>query len=78
MAFAALQAFLGEASGNRLEALYVLAITTGMRQGELLALRWKEANLERRTLQSRRTLAAIKDGVAVYTSPKSGRDRNIT
>lgn len=29
----------GEA-GERLEALYVLAVHTGMRQGELLALKW--------------------------------------
>lgn len=69
--------FLGSAKGDRLEALYVLAITTGMRQGELLALRWEDINLERRTLQVRRTLAAIKDGVAVYRSPKSGRGRSI-
>jgi integrase len=28
------------ADGDRLEALYVLALTTGLRQGELLALKW--------------------------------------
>ena len=27
-------------SGERLEALYVLALMTGLRRGELLALRW--------------------------------------
>ena len=32
--------FLAAASGDRLEALYVLAAHTGMRQGELLALKW--------------------------------------
>ena len=31
---------LAAAAGDRLEALYVIAVTTGMRQGELLALRW--------------------------------------
>lgn len=31
------KAFLAIASGTRLEALYVLALTTGMREGELLA-----------------------------------------
>ena len=29
--------------GDELEALYVLAVTTGMRQGELLGLRWEES-----------------------------------
>src|SRR5215211_6611517 len=32
---------LRAASEDRLEALYILAIYTGMRQGELLALRWQ-------------------------------------
>jgi integrase len=32
------RAFLDHFVGNRHEALYALAITTGMRQGELLAL----------------------------------------
>ena len=31
------------AKGDELEALYILAITTGMRQGELLGLRWEES-----------------------------------
>src|SRR5947209_1568362 len=31
---------LAAAAGERLEALYVLALHTGMRQGELLGLRW--------------------------------------
>src|SRR5439155_7300456 len=31
--------FLSAAKGDRLEALYVVAVTTGMRQGELLGLR---------------------------------------
>ena len=32
--------------GDRLEALYVLAVTTGMRQGELLALRWQDVDVK--------------------------------
>ena len=34
--------FLEAAHGDRLETLYVLAIHTGLRQGELLALRWED------------------------------------
>jgi integrase len=29
-------------SGDRLEALYVVAVTAGLREGELLALRWED------------------------------------
>jgi integrase len=37
---------LSAARGDRLEDLYVLAITTGMRQGELLGLQGGDVNLE--------------------------------
>jgi integrase len=36
------RALLGAVEGDELEALYVLAVMTGMRQGELLALRWRD------------------------------------
>ena len=45
--------FLDAAAGDRLEALYVLALTTGMRQGELFRLRWQDVDLEGRTLSVR-------------------------
>ncbi len=38
---------LHAAHGERFEALYVLAITAGLRRGELLGLRWEDADLER-------------------------------
>jgi integrase len=50
------------ASGDRLEALYVVAVTTGMRRGELQGLKWEDLDLEARTLQVRRTLSEPKGG----------------
>jgi integrase len=47
---------LDAARGDRIEALYVLAVTTGMRQGELLALKWQDIDLDNATLSVRRTL----------------------
>ncbi len=47
---------LAAAPGERFEALYVLAINTGMRQGELLALKWEDVDLEGGRLRARRTL----------------------
>jgi integrase len=41
---------------DRLEALYVLAITTGMRQGELFGLRWTDVNLRAGSLRLVRQL----------------------
>ena len=48
------------ARGDRLEALYVLAVTTGLRQGELLGLKWDDIDLEVGTLQVRHTLTTAK------------------
>jgi integrase len=45
---------LNTVQGDRLEALYVVAIQSGLQQGELLALRWEDVDLEARTVQVRR------------------------
>jgi integrase len=59
---------------DRLEALYVLAINTGLRQGELLGLKWDDVDLEDGSLQVRRTLTVTKDG-PVFTTPKTTGSR---
>jgi integrase len=59
---------------DRLEALYVLAVTTGLRQGELLGLKWEDVDLEAGTLQVRRTLATAKGGPQL-TAPKTKGSR---
>ena len=47
---------LDAAREDRLEALYVLAVTTGIRRGELLGLHWRDVSLDQGTLQVRYTL----------------------
>ena len=47
---------LAAASGSRFEALYVVAIHTGLRRGELLGLKWTDADLDAGTLTVRRSL----------------------
>lgn len=56
--------------GEPLEALYVLAVTTGARQGELLALRWQDVDLEAGTINVNATLTRI-DGAWNRTNPKT-------
>ena len=63
------RALLEAATGDRLHALYVLALTTGLRQGELLALHWADVDLESGVLQVRGTLHRV-PGVSV--SEQSG------
>jgi len=38
---------LDSAKGNRLEALYAVALACGLRMGEILGLRWNSIDLER-------------------------------
>ncbi len=58
---------LQTARGDRLEALYVVAVQSGLRQGELLALRWEDVNLEARTVQVCRTIT--RDGGKLAIGP---------
>jgi integrase len=53
---------LTTARGDRLEALYVLAIHTGMRRGELLGLKWGDIELNSSTVRIRRSLTRIDNG----------------
>lgn len=48
---------LAAAEGDELEALWRLAITTGMRRGEILGLRWSDIDFAAGTLAVRRTLS---------------------
>jgi len=65
---------LESARGDRLEALYVLALNTGLRQGELLALQWEDVELEDAVLRVRRTLTRTGGKVDVGP-PKTNNSR---
>lgn len=69
------QYFLDFLRGHKYEALFVLAVTTGMRRGELLALHWSDIDLEFARLQVRRTLAYIRGRGYVETDPKTKSSR---
>ena len=56
-------------------ALYVLAVTTGMRIGELLGLRWGDVDLGASKLVVRRALQRQNDAGLVFVEPKTGRSR---
>src|SRR5207253_3666815 len=49
-------ALLAAAEDDPLEALYVLAVMLGMRQGELLGLQWADVDWEAGRVQVRHTL----------------------
>jgi integrase len=70
------RALLEAAKGDRLEALYVLAVSAGLREGELLGLRWEDVDLARGVVRVRRQLTRTKDGLS-FTAPKRGRSRGV-
>lgn len=61
--------------------MYVLAMHCGLREGELLALRWEDVDLDaaRPALLVRRTFSRGEDGrgYVVGTSTKSGKRRRV-
>ena len=61
------RALLAAARGDRLEALYVPAVSTGLREGELLALRREDVDLEGAMLRVSQTLT--RDGGKVAVGP---------
>jgi integrase len=62
--------FLDAIRDDRLEALYLVAIGTGLRQGEILGLSWADVDLEASTLTVRQALQRV-DGVLTIIEPKS-------
>jgi len=65
-----MRTLLDTARGDNLYALYVLAITTGMRQGELIGLMWKDVDLDAATLRVNRS---VYEGVTNPPKTSAGR-----
>jgi integrase len=65
-------------AGDRYEALYVLALHCGLREGELLGLRWDDVDFsgDTATLQVRRTLSETRTGHK-FEKPKNGKGRSL-
>ena len=63
------------ARGSRLDVLLLVALTTGMRKGELVALHWDDLDVETGVLQVRRNVTCM-DGVGyVEHEPKTKAGR---
>lgn len=74
--------FLDAAKGDRFEALYVLCLMAGLRQGEALALRWSDIDLDKGTLRVSRQLQRVrrdgdKSGTLEFSEPKNASRRTV-
>lgn len=67
--------FLQTARGERLEALYVLALSVAMRQGELFALAWRDVDLDTGALYISGSLRRHTGLGRVLSSPKTATSR---
>ena len=68
------QAVARAAGQGTLSAMFVVAAFTGLRQGELLALRWRHVDFANRILHIRRSLPS---GTFQEDTPKSHRVRSV-
>jgi integrase len=63
--------------GHRFEVLLALALTTGMRLGELSSLHWQDMNFEQETVQVRRSVSRVRgQGYQVF-EPKTQKSRRM-
>ncbi|HEY8286899.1 MAG TPA: site-specific integrase, partial [Chloroflexota bacterium] len=67
--------FLATAHGDTYGAIWPVALHTGLRKGELLALQWLDVDLERGALNVRRNVVETKAGY-VFGEPKTKAGRH--
>lgn len=71
------QKLIEASQDDRHGALYVLALSTGMRQGELLALRWRDVDLDAGYLYVNGTLQRTEDGLTIAAPKTAGSRRSV-
>lgn len=76
MSGAEVNRLLNVTEGDRLHALYVTAIHTGMRRGELFGLRWSDIDLDEGVAWVRQSLQTPGKN-PVFSTPKSGKARLV-
>lgn len=68
---------IDSAAGERLGALYVVALASGARLGELLALRWQDVDTERGAIRITRTLTRTEHGMEIGETKTASSRRTI-
>lgn len=58
-----------------MEAIYALALGTGLRLGELLALRWGDLDTEAGAVHVQRVIIEGRNGAVTFGEPKTSRSR---
>ena len=66
---------LEAAKGTPLGAFFTLALTAGLREGELQALQWRNVDTNRKRVRVTATLNTIKKGIPIFGEPKTQHSR---
>jgi integrase len=69
-----LRAFLAAAEGDRFYPIFVLLVSTGMRRGEVLGLRWADVDLDAGRLAVRHTIGRV-GGKVLAGEPKTAKSK---
>jgi integrase len=71
--------FLAVAAQSTYGPVWLLALTKGLRKGELLGVRWQDIDLERGILRVRQTVGSLRGKVVIRgtKTPKSRRDVDL-
>jgi len=67
--------FLESAKKTSYYTIFYLALFTGLRRSELLALRWQDVDFIFSQIYVNRSLHQLKDGSYIFTQPKSAKSR---
>lgn len=72
-----LKKLIDTAKNHKYGLLVLLPLYTGMRMGEIIALKWTDVNFKNKTITIRKSMARAEDGGYAEKSPKSGKERII-
>jgi integrase len=70
------RSFLEVLNGNRLEALFAVALSLGLRRGEALGLRWSDIDFDARTLRVSQILQRL-DHKLCFSEPKTKSSKRV-
>lgn len=72
-----LQSLIETAKNHKYGLLVLLPLYTGMRMGEIIALKWTDINFKNKTITVRSSMARAEKGGYIEKPPKSGKQRII-
>ncbi len=70
--------FLNVSKDSPYYPIYLTAINTGMRRGEVLGIRWQDIDFDNNIIYVRQSLQEVKEEGLTFKEPKSGKSRSIT